>query len=84
MVKSGGRLASRSEEEIPFLRRAGLYLTVGFEIPSTVLGGVLVGYLLDRYLDTSPWFVIGMTFVAFIGACIRLIRWVRYLSKTNQ
>ncbi len=84
MAKGWGLLASRSKKEIPFLRRTGLYLAAGFEIPSTVIGGALAGYLLDRYLDTSPWFLIGMTFMAFVGACIRLIRWVRHLSKSSQ
>lgn len=78
------RLDTRSEKEAPSLRRASLYLAAGFEIPGTIIGGVVVGYFLDRYFDTSPWLVLGMTFTAFVGAWIRLVRWVRYFSKTNQ
>jgi len=69
------------EKDSPFLRRAGLYIAVGFEVPSTILGGLLVGYLLDRYFDTSPWLLISATFVAFVAACLRLVRWVQFFQK---
>lgn len=70
-----------NNKQTPFLRRAGLYIAVGFEVPSTILGGLLVGYLLDRYFDTSPWLLISATFVAFVGACLRLVRWVKFFQE---
>ena len=84
MGKGWGRLNTRSDKENSSLRKASLYLAAGFEIPSTIIGGVVLGYFLDRYFDTSPWLVIGMAFTAFVGAWVRLVRWVRYFSKTNQ
>ena len=81
MGKVGSRPNGTPEKETPFLRRAGLYIAVGFEVPSTILGGLLVGYLLDRYFDTSPWLLISVTLVAFVGAYVRLVRWVRFFQK---
>jgi F0F1-type ATP synthase assembly protein I len=80
----GGRPNSGSVTETPFLRRAGLYIAVGFEVPSTILGGVLVGYVLDNYFATSPWLLISVTLIAFVGASVRLVRWARFFSKRRH
>lgn len=34
------------------------YLGLGFELAAPVLVGTYVGYRLDRWLETSPWFLI--------------------------
>ncbi len=56
------------------------YTAIGLQFPSTIIGGLVLGYLVDNFLGTSPWFLIAMTFLAFIGAVIQLIRWVRHLG----
>ena len=38
------------------------------------LGGIIIGYFLDQVFDTLPWLTITMMFLAFIGACIHVIR----------
>jgi F0F1-type ATP synthase assembly protein I len=82
--KIGGRPNHRQENQTPFLRRAGLYVGVAFELPGTILGGLLVGYLLDKYLDTSPWFLIAVTAIAFAGAFARLVQWVRFFASERD
>ena len=84
MGKIGRRPNSRQDNQTPFLRRAGLYLGVAFELPGTVLGGILVGYFADNYFDTSPWLLIVCTAAAFVGAFMRLVRWVRVLSAQRN
>jgi F0F1-type ATP synthase assembly protein I len=49
-----------------------------------ILGGLLVGYLLDDYFGTSPWLLIAITGMAFTGAFIRLIQWMRFFSKEHN
>ncbi|HXG51884.1 MAG TPA: AtpZ/AtpI family protein [candidate division Zixibacteria bacterium] len=61
-----------------------MYLGIAFELPGTVLGGALVGYLADRYFDTSPWLFIAVTAVAFGGAMVRLVQWVRFFSGEDR
>jgi len=80
----GGRPNRRQDNQSPFLRRAGLYIGVAFELPSMILGGLLVGYLLDDYFGTSPWLLIAITAIAFTGAFIRLLQWKRFFSKERD
>ena len=82
--KVGGRSDRQQETQTPFVRRAGLYLGVAFELPGTILGGLLIGYLLDNYFGTSPWLLITLTLVAFAGAFVRLVHWVNYFSRERD
>jgi F0F1-type ATP synthase assembly protein I len=38
------------------------------------LGGILIGFVLDSIFHTRPWLTIVLMFVAFIGACIHVVR----------
>ena len=84
MGKAADRPSKRHDSQTPILRRAGLYLGVAFELPGTIVGGLVVGYFLDRYLGTSPWFLIVVTAVAFVGAFVRLVRWVQFFSREHD
>jgi F0F1-type ATP synthase assembly protein I len=79
-----GSPKSRQENQSPFLRRTGLYLGVAFELPGTILGGLVVGYFLDDYLGTSPWLLISCTALAFTGAFVRLMQWVRFFARERN
>jgi F0F1-type ATP synthase assembly protein I len=79
-----GRFNSRQENQAPFLRRAGVYLGVAFELPGTILGGLVVGYFLDEYLGSSPWLLISCTALAFIGAFVRLMQWVKFFARERD
>ena len=84
MGKIGGRPQGRLNNQPPFLRRAGLYLGVAFELPGTILGGLVLGYFLDAYLGTSPWLLIALTALAFVGAFVRLMKWVRFFANERN
>ena len=38
------------------------------------VGGAIVGWLLDRWLGTAPWLMLGLMFVGFAGGFISVIR----------
>ena len=38
------------------------------------LGGIIIGWFLDQLFGTLPWLTITMMFLAFIGACIHVVR----------
>ena len=78
MQKVGDRPNRRQDSQTPLLRGAGLYLGVAFELPGTIIAGLMLGYFLDRYFGTSPWLLIALTVIAFIGAFVRLVRWVKF------
>jgi F0F1-type ATP synthase assembly protein I len=82
--KVAGRPKDRRENQTPILRRAGLYLGVAFELPGTILGGLVVGYFADDYFGSSPWLLIACTAVAFVGAFIRLLQWVRLFAREHD
>ena len=84
MGKAAGRPKSQQDKQIPFLRRAGLYLGVAFELPGTILAGMVVGYYLDGYFGSSPWLLITCTALAFVGAFVRLLRWVEFFSRETE
>jgi F0F1-type ATP synthase assembly protein I len=82
--KVGGRPDRQQENKTPLLRRSRLYLGVAFELPGTILGGLLVGYLLDNYFGTSPWLLITITLLAFAGAFVRLVHWSNYFARERD
>lgn len=41
------------------------------------LGGIVIGYGLDRLLGTTPWITIGLMFAAFIAACFQVMTKLR-------
>ena len=45
---------------------------------------MLVGYLLDNYLGTSPWLLITITLLAFAGAFVRLVHWFKYFARERD
>lgn len=38
------------------------------------VGGAIVGWLLDRWLGTAPWLMLGLMFIGFAGGFINVIR----------
>lgn len=47
---------------------------VGTNFAFTVGAAAIIGYLLDRWLGTSPWLLIALAGVGLIGGVARLIR----------
>lgn len=84
MGKVGGRPNNRQNSQTHFLRGAGLYLGVAFELPGTIIGGLVVGYFLDEYFSTSPWLLIALTTIAFVGAFVRLLRWAKLFKPERD
>ncbi|HEY3304330.1 MAG TPA: AtpZ/AtpI family protein [Candidatus Binatia bacterium] len=56
------------------------YLAIGLEIPSTIVGSLIVGYLVDRQFGTSPWITVGAAVLGFFGAVYRLMQYLKYFS----
>ena len=56
------------------------YVAVGVEFPSTIVGGLFLGYLIDLYFDTSPWFMASLALIAFVGAVVRLVQCLQRFS----
>ena len=38
------------------------------------LGGIIIGFALDKLFGTLPWLTIVLMFLAFFGACVHIVR----------
>ena len=91
MAASNKRLYPRSQGKKPggikypiVSRKAGVLVAMALELPGSIIGGLVIGYLLDEYFNTSPWLMMGLTILGFTAACIRLVRWVKYFSEKRN
>jgi len=63
--------------------KLALALTVVTLFSSNILGGILVGYLLDRWLNTGPWMVITGIILGLTSAIVGLVRVLNRLSRSD-
>ena len=68
----------------PILFRAAKYTAVGFEFPSTVGAGLVLGYYADQYLGTSPWMVLVLGLLGLAVAFYRLMLLLRQFSAEHK
>ena len=57
------------------------YLAFGLEVPGTILGGVVLGYLADAKFGTGPWLTILGSVLGFVGAVFRLIKYLKFFRR---
>ena len=50
---------------------------------SNILGGIIVGYLLDRWFNTGPWMVITGIVLGLTSAIIGLVRILNRLDRSD-
>ena len=43
------------------------------------VGGAIVGWVIDQWLGTAPWFLLGLMFIGFAGGFISVMR----ISKSS-
>jgi F0F1-type ATP synthase assembly protein I len=65
-------------------RKAGVLVAMALELPGSIVGGIIIGHLLDEYFKTAPWLMMALTILGFTAACIRLVRWVRFFSEKRN
>lgn len=68
--KEDERLA---KENVPF-NEAGLRWNVVSTMVGYPLGGIVIGFAIDQWLDTTPWVTIGLMFAAFFGGVLQVVR----------
>ena len=72
--------ARKAEDErlakahVPVNQNASMGLSAVSTMLGYPLGGIIIGFAIDQWLDTTPWVTIGLMFTAFIGAFIQVIR----------
>ena len=61
-------------------RKLGLALSVGTVISSNIVGGILLGYLLDRWFVTKPWMMVTFLILGAVGAFVNVYRIMKRLE----
>ena len=56
------------------LAKSGRFLALGLQIAGSIIGGMLLGWVTDRYFNTSPMFTSLFTLAGFYGS-MRLLLW---------
>ncbi len=46
----------------------------GYELVGTIIICVVIGYLMDKYLHTKPWGIIGMLLIGFVAGMMNIWR----------
>lgn len=66
-------------------RFVGVASTVGINLVATTFVGFALGYwVLDRYLNTAPWFTIILTFLGIIAGFKYLFRIAKKAGEKNE
>jgi len=66
-------------------RFVGVASTVGINLVASTFVGFALGYwVLDRYLNTAPWFTIILTFLGIIAGFRYLFRIAKKAGEKNE
>lgn len=71
-------MAEGDEQEV--VRKSGMVYAAALALFSSVLAFLGIGWLLDRWLETSPWLLVAGIVV---GAGVGFYEFVRILSKVS-
>jgi ATP synthase protein I len=75
--------ARKTEEERVAKEHAPVVRAIGMQVLSTMvgypLGGIVIGFLLDKLFGTAPWIMLALMFLAFAGACLHVVQ----MNKNN-
>jgi len=63
--------------------KLALTLTVVTLFSSNILGGIIIGYVLDRWLNTGPWMVVIGIVLGLTSAVIGLVRVLNRLNRSD-
>ena len=55
-------------------RKFALAFSVGTVISSNIVGGILIGYLLDKWFKTAPWLIVTGLVLGTISAFVGIYR----------
>ena len=70
--------ARKTEDERVAQEHAPVVRAIGMQVISTMvgypLGGIIIGFVLDRLFHTAPWIMLGLMFAAFAGACLHVVQ----------
>ena len=64
--------------------RYGRYGALAFEFSGTIGGGVMVGWAIDRWLETAPYGLVACTLISVVGGFIRMIVILKGFERSDR
>ena len=56
---------------------------LGTELVAAVAVGTIIGFILDNWFDTKPWFIIIFFFIGVIAGILNVIRVAKSMQEKN-
>ena len=61
----------------------GSAFRLGTELVAAVVVGTIIGFILDNWFDTKPWFIITFFFMGVIAGIMNVIRVANNMQKKD-
>jgi len=74
-------MAASPKKPVSVWTQVGFYTSLGFILPAGALAGSAMGWLLDRWLHTSPWLTV---ILGFMGTAAGLTEVLRILGRAEK
>ena len=62
----------------------GSAFRLGTELVAAVAVGTIIGFILDNWFDTKPWFIIAFFFIGVIAGIMNVIRVAKNMQKEDK
>ena len=56
---------------------------LGTELVAAVAVGTIIGFILDNWFDTKPWFIVIFFFIGVIAGILNVIRVAKSMQEKN-
>jgi ATP synthase protein I len=72
------------EDKVRLIKQVASYSTLGLEMSLSVAVGVAIGYYLDKWMNTAPWFLIIFIFLGVAAGFRSLYRAWKRLEREEK
>ena len=72
------------EDKRKFYKQLGRVSAIGLEMGLCVAIGLAIGYFLDRYFQTKPWFTIIFLILGIVAAFRSLLSLAKEIDKAGR
>ena len=73
-----------SESKEPSTSGMGHAFKMSTELVAAVAVGTIIGFILDNWFDTKPWFIITFFFIGVIAGILNVIRVANNMQKKDN
>ena len=64
--------------------KLGIAFKMSTEMVAAVVVGTIIGFILDNWFDTKPWFIITFFFIGVIAGIMNVIRVAKNMQKEDK